>query len=157
VNGLDVSVDTPAGSFPLSSQRYDGQVVHPESFRFIRSFTTDPWPTWRLHLLDGTVIEHELFMPRFQPTVVLSWRVCDGGARRRQKREARRRSVEPLTRHLRDVGLNHVSEVADAEAPHMPRGCPFQAWSVAELLRLDAVLAAPVAKPLDASLHPMCG
>jgi predicted glycogen debranching enzyme len=78
VNGLEVFVDTSAGSCPLSSHRYDGQVIHPEGFRFIRSFTTDPWPTWRIHLPDGTVIEHELFVAKHQPTVVLSWRVCDG-------------------------------------------------------------------------------
>ena len=37
-------------------------------------------------------------------------------------------------------GLGHVSEIADAEAPRTPRGCPFQAWSLAELLRLDRVV-----------------
>jgi glycogen debranching enzyme len=35
-----------------------------------------------------------------------------------------------------------VSEIADAQAPHIPRGCPFQAWSVGELLRLDRVVLA---------------
>jgi len=27
--------------------------------------------------------------------------------------------------HLAHAGLGHVSEIADAEAPHTPRGCPF--------------------------------
>lgn len=49
--------------------------------------------------------------------------------------EARRRFVEPLLAHLNEAGLGHVSEVADATAPHVPRGCPFQAWSLGELLR----------------------
>jgi glycogen debranching enzyme len=39
-------------------------------------------------------------------------------------------------------GLGHISEIADAEAPHTPRGCPFQAWSVGEALRLDLVVLA---------------
>jgi predicted glycogen debranching enzyme len=52
------------------------------------------------------------------------------------KREARARFVEPLLQHLGDAGLGHVSEIADAELPHTPRGCPFQAWSLGELLRL---------------------
>src|SRR3954466_15297233 len=39
VNGVEAWVTTPAGRFPLSSQRYDGNVVHPEGFRLIRSFT----------------------------------------------------------------------------------------------------------------------
>jgi len=36
--------------------------------------------------------------------------------------------IEP---HLRDAGLEQVSEVFDGDPPHTPRGCPAQAWSVA--------------------------
>jgi glycogen debranching enzyme len=57
-------------------------------------------------------------------------------------REARVRFLEPLRSHLEDAGCGHVSEIADAEAPFTPRGCPFQAWSVGELLRLDRVILA---------------
>jgi predicted glycogen debranching enzyme len=58
------------------------------------------------------------------------------------RREARRRFFDPLLEHLSQAGLGHVSEIADAEPPHTPRGCPFQAWSVGEALRLDlSVLA----------------
>jgi predicted glycogen debranching enzyme len=58
-------------------------------------------------------------------------------------REARERFVSPLLRHLNEAGLGHVSEIADGDPPHTPRGCPFQAWSVGELLRLErSVLAA---------------
>ena len=53
------------------------------------------------------------------------------------KREARKLFLGPLLAHLTESGIGHVSEIADGDAPHMPRGCPFQAWSVAELLRLD--------------------
>ena len=38
--------------------------------------------------------------------------------------------------HLSEVGLGQISEIFDAEAPHKPRGCPAQAWSVAEVLRV---------------------
>jgi len=34
-------------------------------------------------------------------------------------------------------GLRHVPEIADAEPPHTARGCPFQAWSMGEVLRLE--------------------
>jgi glycogen debranching enzyme len=54
--------------------------------------------------------------------------------------EARSRFVGPLMTHLDEAGLSHVSEIADAEAPFTPRGCPFQAWSLGELLRLDRVV-----------------
>ncbi|HKU60522.1 MAG TPA: amylo-alpha-1,6-glucosidase [Gemmatimonadales bacterium] len=53
------------------------------------------------------------------------------------RHEARRRFLEPLLAHLNEAGLGHISEIADAEAPHTPRGCPFQAWSVGEALRLQ--------------------
>ncbi|MEJ3750642.1 amylo-alpha-1,6-glucosidase [Actinomycetes bacterium KLBMP 9797] len=37
--------------------------------------------------------------------------------------------------HLPEFGLASVSETADGLAPHAATGCPFQAWSVAEVLR----------------------
>ena len=43
--------------------------------------------------------------------------------------------LEGLTGHLGDWGLGSVSETADGAAPNAATGCPFQAWSVAELLR----------------------
>jgi glycogen debranching enzyme len=51
------------------------------------------------------------------------------------RREADARFLAPLREHLEVAGLGHVSEVADAEPPHRPGGCPFQAWSLGELLR----------------------
>jgi predicted glycogen debranching enzyme len=59
------------------------------------------------------------------------------GASDDAKREARARFVAPLLEHLNAAGLGHVSEIADAEPPHTPRGCPFQAWSLGEVIRLD--------------------
>jgi predicted glycogen debranching enzyme len=62
------------------------------------------------------------------------------GNTNRARREARARFVEPLLAHLETAGLGHVSEIADAEPPFTPRGCPFQAWSLGELLRLDRMV-----------------
>jgi len=56
--------------------------------------------------------------------------------------EARRRFLDPLRRSLDPAGLGHLPEVADGDQPHAPGGCPFQAWSVAEALRLDRVVLA---------------
>jgi glycogen debranching enzyme len=63
------------------------------------------------------------------------------------KREARGKFLTPILAHLEEAGLGHISEIADAEAPHMPRGCPFQAWSVGEALRLDRVVLAETTAP----------
>jgi predicted glycogen debranching enzyme len=57
------------------------------------------------------------------------------------KREAHARFLAPLREHLGVAGLGHVSEVADAEPPHRPGGCPFQAWSLGELLRASHLVA----------------
>lgn len=37
-----------------------------------------------------------------------------------------------------EAGLGYISEIFDGDAPHAPRGCIAQAWSVAELLRVLA-------------------
>ena len=78
---------------------------------------------------------------------VEAWvRVRGGGSDVRL--EARRRFLAPLVEHLAQAGVGHISEIADADPPHTPRGCPFQAWSVGEALRLDlAVLANDLARP----------
>lgn len=54
----------------------------------------------------------------------------------RARTSARQRFLPGLLAHLNEAGLGHVSEIADAEPPFTPRGCPFQAWSLGELLRL---------------------
>jgi predicted glycogen debranching enzyme len=61
--------------------------------------------------------------------------------------EARRRFFQPLLDHLSKAGVGHISEIADAEPPHTPRGCPFQAWSVGEALRLDHLVLGPAKLP----------
>lgn len=40
-----------------------------------------------------------------------------------------------LETHLGEACVGQVSEIFDGDAPHYPRGCPAQAWSVAEPLR----------------------
>ena len=49
--------------------------------------------------------------------------------------------LAPLAQHLEDAGVGSISEIFDGDAPHAPGGCPFQAWSVGEVLRAYATLA----------------
>jgi glycogen debranching enzyme len=51
-----------------------------------------------------------------------------------------RQILEPLLGHLKEAGLGSISEIFDGDPPHTPRGCISQAWSVAELLRVWALL-----------------
>jgi predicted glycogen debranching enzyme len=43
--------------------------------------------------------------------------------------------LEPIADHLRDACIGSISEIFDGDAPHAPRGCFAQAWSVGEVLR----------------------
>ncbi len=58
------------------------------------------------------------------------------------RQEVLQRFLAPLHAHLHVAGLGHISEVTDAEPPYKPNGCPFQAWSLGELLRIEHLLAA---------------
>ena len=70
----------------------------------------------------------------------MPFRVRGRGAR--AKAEACARFLDPLLAHLDDAGVGHLPEIADGDPPHTPRGCPFQAWSVGEALRLERVVLA---------------
>lgn len=40
-----------------------------------------------------------------------------------------------LGEHLRTYGVGSLAEIFDGDPPFTPNGCPWQAWSVAEVLR----------------------
>src|SRR5579859_51180 len=48
--------------------------------------------------------------------------------------------LPPFEAHLRTAGVGTISEIACANPPFAPCGCIAQAWSVAELLRMLALL-----------------
>ena len=77
VNGFEAWVETPAGRFPLSSQRYAPDVVHPNGHASIERFRMDPIPTWAYRLPDGTRVEQEIFVTHGRPRTVLRWRLAE--------------------------------------------------------------------------------
>jgi predicted glycogen debranching enzyme len=89
---------------------------------------------------DGTYHQGTVWPWLLGPFVEAWVRVRGNTAAARQ--EARARFLQPLYDHLEQAGLGHISEIADGEPPHTPRGCPFQAWSVGEALRLEQVVLA---------------
>ncbi|MEO8110056.1 MAG: amylo-alpha-1,6-glucosidase [Ginsengibacter sp.] len=44
--------------------------------------------------------------------------------------------IDDFKYHLNEGCIGSISEIFDAEAPHHPRGCVAQAWSVGEVLRV---------------------
>jgi predicted glycogen debranching enzyme len=71
------------------------------------------------------------------------------------RHQARERFITPMLAHVETAGAGHLSEIADGASPFTPRGCPFQAWSLGELLRLDRiVLAVPARRARNVSSVP---
>ena len=59
----------------------------------------------------------------------------------RKSRKKALEFIEPLMHHLTQDGcLGQISEIFDGNAPHKPRGCIAQAWSVAELIRAHQLI-----------------
>jgi predicted glycogen debranching enzyme len=55
-----------------------------------------------------------------------------------------REILQPLLRELDAPNggcVNQLAEVYDGDAPHRPNGCPAQAWSVAEVLRILTIVS----------------
>jgi predicted glycogen debranching enzyme len=70
---------------------------------------------------------------------VEAWVRAHGGTAE-ARAKARELFLAPQLARLDLPGLNHVPEIADAEAPHTARGCPFQAWSLGEIMRLERTI-----------------
>jgi predicted glycogen debranching enzyme len=73
VNGFDAWVEYGDERIAITSQRYVGDVLSPDSASRLEAFTTDPWPTWRYRLPDGTELVQELVMEHGSPLVALAW------------------------------------------------------------------------------------
>jgi predicted glycogen debranching enzyme len=122
VQAVEASLCTPIGLRSLAPgeagyvPHYDGDVWHRDSS--YHQGTVWPW-------LMGPFVE--------------AW-VRVRGETPEAKKIARARFLEPLHLHLSQAGLGHLSEIADADPPYTPRGCPFQAWSLGEMLRLERVV-----------------
>jgi predicted glycogen debranching enzyme len=54
---------------------------------------------------------------------------------------AARTFLEGFGQELGDACVGSISEIFDADAPYLPRGCIAQAWSVAEVLRCHKALS----------------
>src|SRR5437763_10916088 len=77
VNGFEAWVETSRGIFAISSQHYGPDVVHPDGASRIESFECEPWPRWRYKIDDTNIVEQELFVPRRESAVFISYRVID--------------------------------------------------------------------------------
>ena len=132
VNQVERTLLTPMGLRTLATDdpRYIGQYIGPPEVRDEAYHQGTVWP-W----LMGGFVEAWLFVhagPDASPET-----------RALARRQARERFLAPLDAHLAQAGIGHISEIADGDAPHTPRGAPFQAWSLAERIRIESLLTDP--------------
>ncbi|HEY2584763.1 MAG TPA: amylo-alpha-1,6-glucosidase [Tepidisphaeraceae bacterium] len=57
-----------------------------------------------------------------------------------QAQEQARHWLQPLIARMDEFCIGQIHEICEGEPPHRPVGCPAQAWSVAEVLRLAVEL-----------------
>ena len=141
VGGLPFSViDGPRARRVLDVA--EEHLITPLGLRSLSSAHPDYRPVYEGGPLERDGAYHQgTVWPWLMGAFVDAWVRVRGGTAE-VKREARERFVTPLLRHLDEAGLGHVSEIADGRHPHAPKGCPFQAWSVGELMRLVEVVLA---------------
>ncbi|MCX5636695.1 MAG: glycogen debranching enzyme N-terminal domain-containing protein [Planctomycetota bacterium] len=108
---------TPYGLRTLNAgdSRYKGKYTGPQQQRDEAYHQGTVWP-----YLIGPFVE--------------SFLKVNGFSRKSKKKAAE--FISPLLDHLtKDGCIGSVSEIFDGDAPHKPKGCFAQAWSVAELIR----------------------
>ena len=106
---------TPAGLRSLSPNdpRYRGRLIGDQRSRDTAYHQGTVWP-WLL----GAYVD-----------ALLRYRGESGAA-------SARTLLTNLSTHLNEAGLGTIGEIFDGDAPHAPRGCIAQAWSVGEVLRV---------------------
>ena len=117
VNAVQKHLLTPYGLRTLDANdcRYKGVYTGPQQQRDEAYHQGTVWP-----FLLGPFVE--------------SFLKVNGFSRKSKKKAAE--FIQPLLKHLtEDSCLGSVSEIFDGDAPHKPKGCFAQAWSVAELIR----------------------
>jgi predicted glycogen debranching enzyme len=117
VDTVQKNLLTPYGlrTLAASDSRYKGTYTGPQRQRDEAYHQGTAWP-----YLIGPFVEAFLRVNNFS---------------RKSKKKAAE-FIEPLLRHLTQDGcVGQINEIFDGDAPHRPRGCIAQAWSVGELIK----------------------
>ncbi|WP_437187688.1 amylo-alpha-1,6-glucosidase [Planctomicrobium sp. SH668] len=158
VGGLPLEL-LPAIQSRMVVQCVEEQLLTPMGLRTLSPSSPDYHPYYQGGQLERDGAYHQgTVWPWLIGGFVEAWLRTNGNTPE-NKQIARTRFIQPLLDHLDDAGLNHISEIADAEPTtidgqtrQLLHGCPFQAWSLGELIRL---LEGPLSIETreDVSLH----
>ena len=109
VNGFEAWVESPGGDFPLSTQHYAPDVIHPRGLDLLVAFTHEPWPKWTFRGPGGMEIVHECIVDRIDGSVLLAWRLVSADA-------SARLHVRPLLSGRDYHALMHENSAFDFSA-----------------------------------------
>jgi predicted glycogen debranching enzyme len=131
VSGFVAWLETSHGRAELWPQAYAGGYVQQRDGELV-SFSTEPWPTWRIATSLGPVIEVELFVPHGRPATALRFRLAEPFA-------------EPVTLRVRPLvcGRDFHSLHHENSAFH------FDPLRQGELLRFTPYPGAPAVQMLS--------
>ncbi|WP_233235321.1 amylo-alpha-1,6-glucosidase [Bordetella sp. LUAb4] len=79
VNGVEVWLEGNGRRVPLTSQRYLPDLELPAATAPCTGFSTQPWPTWRLHVDDEHDLLAECLVERPGGRTLLRWRLIAAG------------------------------------------------------------------------------
>lgn len=110
---------------------YGLRTLSPSDSKYRGRYEGDVWSR------DGAYHQGTVWPWLIGPYFAAKLKVSDGKA---AVMEEARAWLRGFRSHFSDAGLGQVSEIFDGDAPHQPRGCIAQAWSVSELLKLAKVV-----------------
>ena len=118
----------------------EAKLLTPLGLRTLAPDDPDYRPRYRGNLRERDAAYHQgTAWPWLLGPFVDAW-LAVRGRTGKAKRKAAARFLQPLTDHLDRNGLGGVSEVVDGDAPHHAGGCPWQAWSLGETIRIRRML-----------------
>ncbi|MCB1024420.1 MAG: glycogen debranching enzyme N-terminal domain-containing protein, partial [Acidobacteria bacterium] len=103
-----LSIDDTA--YELSANQYSG-TVHPKGYRYLKSFSLDPFPVW-IYEIEGVEIERKIFMVNGKNTTVCTWSILSKIAGRDREVIL---TLKPLLSFVDYHSLQHETKDFDRE------------------------------------------
>jgi predicted glycogen debranching enzyme len=140
LGGLPLTLVTP-GQARLAMDEIEKRLLTPCGLRTLAPGEPGYQPHYRGGLQERDSAYHQgPAWPWLMGPFVEAWlKLREGNPA--SKAEARKKFLAPLMERLRPAGTGHLAELFDGEEPFRHGGCPFQAWSLGELIWLDKILS----------------
>lgn len=118
LNTVTEKLVTPKGIRTLSyeDKNYEGEYKGSQEKRDTAYHQGTVWPWWIGPYIDAYFYTHEV--------------------NELTKTHVQKNIIQPLYKELAEFGIGGICEVASGNEPHQSNGCPWQAWSLGEYIRI---------------------